>query len=164
MLSIIMLLFFLTSVSGVNVNIHYCDSELVGMTVNGIHFKTEAGQKMADCCSENSGCPMCKHVASHYQLHQQFMQSSTPQVHPLLLANDWFHGVPINFDYLLFDFIPAEEGSNSNAYAYVNSYLGSNSNAYAYVNSYLGFLYLTYSGLRAPPTMKQISFQHLFMV
>ena len=65
MLSIIMLLFFLTSVSGVNVNIHYCDSELVGMTVNGIHFKTEAGQKMADCCSENAGCPMCKHVASH---------------------------------------------------------------------------------------------------
>ena len=82
MLSIIMLLFFLTSVSGVNVNIHYCDSELVGMTVNGIHFKTEAGQKMADCCSENTGCPMCNHVASHYQLHQQFMQSSTPQVHP----------------------------------------------------------------------------------
>lgn len=60
MLSIIMLLFFLMSVSGVNVNIHYCDSELVGMTVNGIHFKTEAGQKMADCCNENTGCPMCK--------------------------------------------------------------------------------------------------------
>ena len=80
----------------------------------------------------------------HYQLHQQFMQSSTPQVHPLLLANDWFHGVPINFDYLLFDFIPAEEGSNSNAYTYVNSYLG--------------LLYLTCSSLRAPPMMKRISF------
>ena len=65
MLSIIMLLFFLVSVSGVNVNIHYCDSELVGMTVNGIHFKTDAGQKMADCCNENTGCPMCKHVAHH---------------------------------------------------------------------------------------------------
>ena len=150
MLSIIMLLFFLMSVSGVNVNIHYCDSELVGMTVNGIHFKTEAGQKMADCCNEDTGCPMCKHVAHHYQLHQQFMQSSTPQVHPLLLDNDWFHGVTINFDSLLFNFIPAEEGSNSNIYAYVNSDLG--------------FLYLTHSGLRAPPTMKQISFQHLFMV
>lgn len=149
MLSIIMLLFFLMSVSGVNVNIHYCDSELVGMTVNGIHFKTEAEQKMADCCNENTGCPMCKHVAHHYQLHQQFIQSSTPQGHPLLLDNDWFHGVTINFDYL-FNFIPAEEGSNSNAYAYVNSDLG--------------FLYLTHSGLRAPPTMKQISFQHLFMV
>ena len=150
MLSIIMLLFFLMSVSGVNVNIHYCDSELVGMTVNGIHFKTEAGQKMADCCNEDTGCPMCKHVAHHYQLHQQFMQSSTPQVHPLLLDNDWFHGVTINFDSLLFNFIPAEEGSNSNIYAYVNSDLG--------------FLYLTHSGLRAPPTMKQILFQHLFMV
>ena len=43
MLSIIMLLFFLVSVSGVNVNIHYCDSELIGMTVNGIHFKTGDG-------------------------------------------------------------------------------------------------------------------------
>ena len=150
MLSIIMLLFFLVSVSGVNVNIHYCDSELVGMTVNGIHFKTEAGQEMADSCNENTGCPMCKHVAHHYQLHQQFMQSSTPQVHLLLVANDWFHGVTINFDYLLFNFIPAEEGSNGNAYAYVNSYLGC--------------LYLPYSGLRAPPTMKRISFQHLSMV
>ena len=150
MLSIIMLLFFLISVSGVNVNIHYCDSELIGMTVNGIHFKTEAGQKMADCCNENTGCPMCKHVAHHYQLHQQFMQSSTPQMHPLLLANDWFHGVTINFDYLLFNFIPAEEGSNGNAYAYVNSYLGC--------------LYFPYGGLRAPPTMKRISFQHLSMV
>ena len=75
---------------------------------------------------------------------------ATPNVHPLLLANDWFHGVTINFDYLLFDFIPAEEGSNSNAYAYVNSYLG--------------LLYLTCSSLRAPPMMKRISFQHLFMV
>ena len=45
MLSIIMLLFFLMSVSGVNVNIHYCDSELVGMTVNGIHLRPKPDRK-----------------------------------------------------------------------------------------------------------------------
>jgi len=84
---------FLLSTAGIDVDAHYCGSTLVETSLMGsLTHKVQKGDEMA-CCKMHKKCPMCKTVVHSFIIKAQYLFSQILQVHsylfvlPFLLAS-----------------------------------------------------------------------------
>ncbi|MBM6992797.1 MAG: hypothetical protein I3J02_05980 [Prevotella sp.] len=90
--SIFILMFvFLIGAIGLDIKVHYCGSELMQVSINGLPINTSASQDMPGCM-DGDGCHSCKNIYKSYKVNSQFSAGQVVLIQPALSANDWFHG------------------------------------------------------------------------